>query len=523
MKKIIYFIILSALIPTGVYGASTLYEYYAQNGLNFPSVSERRVIAHEAGITPYSGSYDENTALLEYLQGGNSAESAYLGGSNPQTATSWTLASSISSSATTITLVSLNDPRGNTPTAADFATTTYLVIEPNSSSQIEIVACPRSGLTISTKTFTNCTRGLAFYGSSEAAVTGNQKSHSAGSRVIQSNVGQFYNLFVDKWDTNTLYGKYTYASSTLTKYKFPYYSDDGNYIWYDTSSGAMGFATSSNEFAFGANGTQFTAGIPLNLTSGILSLATSTNEFDLDTGTLSLNLYSDGGLKSDSNGLQVDTSTTISALEPVYASSTLDGAYLVSQAATTTPSNVPVVDGFALTSATNGNSFYIQTEGIVRGFTGLTAGADYYLATSTAGQLTTLMPTNGYPVVYVGKALSSTQLQLDKRESLVGQHYSTASGNPASGTVTLPWYVQKVISDMSCLGTDNNRQGTQGDIEVTKSGKTTGYTYIREHDGAGPKSANGSLSWNTTTNVLTYGCTTSENSEAFTQTSYYYR
>jgi len=305
MKKLFISLIIFLLSASSTYAASTLWEYYAQKGLTLPSITERGYIARDIGISPYSGSYEQNVALLYYLQG---SRTDFLGGSNPMSATDWQLSSAISNSATSLTLVSINDVRGNTPALTDFATTTYLVIDPNSSSNIEIVACPRSGITVSTKTFTGCTRGLAFYGSGETAVTANKKAHSAGSRVIQSNVGQFYNLFVDKWDDNTIYGNITFASTTASKVKV-YLGSSSFYIWVDTSSGGIGFATSSNEYAWNASGTVFSAVRPLVLSGGNLTIATSTNDFKLDgSNNLAINASSTGGIASDSNGVYVDGS-----------------------------------------------------------------------------------------------------------------------------------------------------------------------------------------------------------------------
>lgn len=54
-----------------------------------------------------------------------------------------------------------------------------------------------------------------------------------------------------------------------------------------------------------------------------------------------------------------------------------------------------------------------QTDGIVAGLTGLTAGAIYYLSAATAGLMTTTAPsTTGQYVVRVGIAISTTELEL---------------------------------------------------------------------------------------------------------------
>lgn len=76
--------------------------------------------------------------------------------------------------------------------------------------------------------------------------------------------------------------------------------------------------------------------------------------------------------------------------------------------------------GFAITSVSAGANVKVRTSGIVTGFTGLTAGEEYYLS-DTAGEIST---TTGTYEVFVGVAVSSTELLIQK-----GKRY-------ASGTFT---------------------------------------------------------------------------------------
>ena len=72
-------------------------------------------------------------------------------------------------------------------------------------------------------------------------------------------------------------------------------------------------------------------------------------------------------------------------------------------------------DAIAIAAAaiTNATSGPYQTDGIVSGLTGLTAGAVYYLSAGTAGVMTTTAPsTVGQYVVRLGIALSATELEL---------------------------------------------------------------------------------------------------------------
>jgi hypothetical protein len=52
--------------------ANTLYEYYTGKGEKLPSVSDRKKIAEQYGISDYSGSVDQNNKLLQSLKGGSS-------------------------------------------------------------------------------------------------------------------------------------------------------------------------------------------------------------------------------------------------------------------------------------------------------------------------------------------------------------------------------------------------------------------------------------------------------------------
>jgi hypothetical protein len=96
---------------------------------------------------------------------------------------------------------------------------------------------------ISSTTFLDCTRGYTFDSTSTASA--NVKSHSPGETVIISNDDVYLTTqYVANDDDETIYGLYTYASSTLTR---PYlrlgnteYGDIGyNEGGFDLSSGSL--------------------------------------------------------------------------------------------------------------------------------------------------------------------------------------------------------------------------------------------------------------------------------------------
>lgn len=69
--------------------------------------------------------------------------------------------------------------------------------------------------------------------------------------------------------------------------------------------------------------------------------------------------------------------------------------------------------GLAVASAVDTASVEVQSEGVMTGFAGLTAGARYYLDATTAGAITSTIPTGtGNTVVQVGYAKSTTALHI---------------------------------------------------------------------------------------------------------------
>lgn len=69
--------------------------------------------------------------------------------------------------------------------------------------------------------------------------------------------------------------------------------------------------------------------------------------------------------------------------------------------------------GFAQVGASDTAPVLLRSEGIITGFSGLTAGARYYLSGSTAGAITASVPnSSGNTIVQVGYARSATAVQI---------------------------------------------------------------------------------------------------------------
>ena len=71
------------------------------------------------------------------------------------------------------------------------------------------------------------------------------------------------------------------------------------------------------------------------------------------------------------------------------------------------------------TTIESGASGEIQTDGVLTGLTGLTAGSTYYLSADTAGAFTTTAPTEvGKFITKLGTAISTTEMEISIREPI---------------------------------------------------------------------------------------------------------
>jgi len=104
------------------------------------------------------------------------------------------------------------------------------------------------------------------------------------------------------------------------------------------------------------------------------------------------------------------TITGASTPQPVYIATTT-GALELSDANNDT--TYYAFHGFAISSGVNGESIYVQTKGVVTGFTGLTPGADYYVQDSVG----TIGTSKGTTPLKVGRALTSTTLMIDRQKT----------------------------------------------------------------------------------------------------------
>lgn len=201
MKKVLSSILLFILLasPAG----ATLYSYYKGN---LPSIASRAQVAAQYGIFNYTGSLEQNLKLEAALRAGEGDSLGF----NVVTDYKTTLSSSISGSDTSIPVASVTTKDGHVIVIDDLGGQVFLSIEPGGARE-EIVKCTG----ISSTTWTGCTRGLAFYGTSVSAVPANQKAHNAGAAVIMSNVQYTIKQFVDKDSDETVGGRKTFTLAPI--------------------------------------------------------------------------------------------------------------------------------------------------------------------------------------------------------------------------------------------------------------------------------------------------------------------
>uniref|UniRef100_A0A6M3IS65 C1q domain-containing protein n=1 Tax=viral metagenome TaxID=1070528 RepID=A0A6M3IS65_9ZZZZ len=309
-KTIVSLVIAFLAVPLIAFGYTTLFDFY-QGSL--PSIQERAKIYSAISSDKYTGTYLQNNALLKYLQGNYPSEDylvvltdpfsnqeidnpySTFGADSGQRPSNFktTLSRSLTSSASTtetIYVSSLTTKDSHTLTTADVGDFIAFHINPGSSND-EIVVCTAVG----TLSFTNCTRGYGFY--TNAAVTGNAKSHSPGETVVISNDDVWLKTqYTANDDDETIYGKWTYASSTLTT---PYFRI-GN-----TTYGDIGYNGTLNQLEYRNNAGSWTA-----IGGGALTY-TGSGGIDVTSNIISPSFYSLGGLRSVGNTLAIATSTDL--------------------------------------------------------------------------------------------------------------------------------------------------------------------------------------------------------------------
>ena len=186
------------------------------------------------------------------------------------------------------------------------------------------------------------------------------------------------------------------------------------------------------------------------------------------TNTFSATTTIDGALYGGNRFVDYLASTTISgASSPVAVFiATSTNAVWATNANNATTSDFL---GFVRQNVTNGATTSVQIDGVVGGFTGLTAGKEYYA--STTGVLSTVY-NQGTAEIYVGRAVSSTQLLLDRKGDS-WQYLGSASCS-----------VSAAASSLQC-DTTSSLFARFANVTITVGdGRTSVHTYIVSKNGA---------------------------------------
>lgn len=412
-------------------------------------------------------------------------------------------------------------PDGQTISTSAVGDYIVITINPGAANEekISATAVSCSGTTL---TWTTGTRGLSFLSTSQ--ITANVKQHSIGETVIISNDDQFLTTqYVDIDGTQTIAGQKTFtlgalfstaASSTdectvnseyCTKLYIDNSSNQGAATSTETNGGIVELATALEA----GSSTPTTADIPyvlqaqnatttpqsgcgagytgvagaacvvvadltgkirqtwIDLTEAftwtgahIFSSTATFNGATSFTATSTANANTIG-FTNQSNVTAGETFTGFTLPQPAYIA-TSTGKVFVSDADVALDKEF---DGFVVSSGALDETVVLQTDGVVGGFTGLTAGSEYYVS-DTSGVLST---TAGTAKIYVGKAISTTAINIDtsRADEYLGVSQSLSVGQ----TYSIPLYTKKIIGNIQTSGTDFTVHNT---IVLTLHGNLTG-------------------------------------------------
>lgn len=464
----------------------------------------------------------------------------------------------VGSSDTSITLTEFDVPiSGANLTMSNFGDIGYVTIEPGSTSRQEFVSF--TGITQNadgTATLTGVTRGLMPISPYTASSTF-QKAHPGGSVVVISNPPQLYDAAVFAANDESITGTYTFSSTTPPTYdSVPSNHSSGAavistaefaslaYVNQVATSGAadasetvegiVELATATEAASTTASGTLARLVLPASISTStgaqsggpwvVISSAAgkiaqafidlteaftvtgawifnSTATFN-DTTTVAATSSFTGPLHTFSNDVRgtesiqlLTASTTITGAttpQPVYVA-TSTGALQLADADVQTALEFI---GFAVTSGTNGQTVYVQTDGTVDGFTGLTAGSNYYVQDAVG----TIGTTTGTYEVYVGKAVSTTELLIDKGPRAQMQYMGSVSG---TGNLAVPESARfAVISvEVGVQGADD----IKGDLWLSRKGKTTAEIRLDSNNSGGGSSTSFQVVYTWSGSTITAG------------------
>lgn len=408
---------------------------------------------------------------------------------SPVSGGTYRLQSSIGTSNTSITLSSFKEPVSNIPLTMAYMNTDimYATIDPQTAYK-ELISF--TGVTQNadgTATLTGVSRGLGFSYPYTASSTLAQ-SHSGQSILILSNAPQLYNQYAAKGANETITGQWSFnnilpvsnlIATTSTQFVTKQYADGlaiaGVSTSTESSFGGVWLASqvqmASSTYDINspralysryATSSPYTTGlwIPITQNNGKLhqsfldltqnytwtgsNINTGLNSFSATstfaTTTQNGAMFGSNIVNSFIGGQTISGATTP---QPVMlATSTNQISLIESDVASTTASLL----GFVINNCSLGTTCYVQTDGIVKGFSGLTPGSEYYVS-DTAGVLST---TVGSSENYVGRAVSTSAIQIDKtrEDQYLGNQVLYGGSNAINSGLWYWW--RKAVINVNC-------------------------------------------------------------------------
>lgn len=143
-------------------------------------------------------------------------EQVFGSGYRPVTNYDARITSFTTAAATSFNVNSTKDKVGHEIILADISPSStpyaYFTVEPGITGQEELIACAGK----STGVWSSCLRGLSYQGGSMTASTTLAHAHNAGSRIIMSDIGQFFGEYLSKTGDEIKYGVLTFDTFPRT-------------------------------------------------------------------------------------------------------------------------------------------------------------------------------------------------------------------------------------------------------------------------------------------------------------------
>jgi hypothetical protein len=333
--------------------------------------------------------------------------------------------SGVSLTDTTIVLQSMKLIDGVTNvTMAMFGAVGMAVIEPDTSREENISFTGITQNADQTATLTGVTRGLDFK-TPYTAVAGNRKAHAGGSIMRISNTAPFYNQIAVKDNDESILGAWTFPNAEPTRPKLTADTDATDakslvtlgQVARTAVGGAVNASTTVAGLVEIATQAEVDDGTSIGGTGAILAAPASA----LTEGRLNIHRYVAGEA--------IDASISPQA---VYLKES-DGKVYKATSATAAAALFSFIGfvGLAQNVVMN-DTVYVQTDGLVSGFTGLTVGSFYFVA-DTAGTISTSGGTIKYQI---GRAVTTTKLLIEKGKKVYSgfiEFFSTSTSTITTG------------------------------------------------------------------------------------------